>query len=47
MAQYPTTMRLSVRPPLPQLAWHVLAILILLCLPVLQVESALVGAAAS
>ena len=35
-AQYPTTMRLSVRPLLPQLAWHVLAILILLCLPVLQ-----------
>ena len=29
-------MRLSVRPLLPQLAWHVLAILILLCLPVLQ-----------
>lgn len=36
MAQYPTTMRLSVRPLLPQLAWHVLAILVLLCLPVLQ-----------
>lgn len=29
-------MCLSVRPLLPQLAWHALAILILLCLPVLQ-----------
>jgi aldose sugar dehydrogenase len=30
------TMRLSFRPLLPQFAWHVLAILMFLCLPVLQ-----------
>ncbi len=46
LAQYPTTMRLSVRPLLLQLAWHVLAILIFPVPAGAQVESALVGAAA-
>jgi aldose sugar dehydrogenase len=36
VARYPQTMRISGRPLLLQLAWHVLAILILLFLPVLR-----------
>ena len=36
MALYSITMRLPARPLLFQLAWHVLAILIFLCLPVLK-----------
>jgi aldose sugar dehydrogenase len=39
MAQCPTSMPLSVRPLLPQLAWHVLAILTFLCLPMLKLEA--------